>query len=187
MAERKLKPTEIFDVESIRHPIIETTTESQLKYKEIENGGKWLMFINKSKLDEVWEKCCKLYDEGQLTGVSNIRSSTNYKIPKNRFSNKTGVIRFYCVPSANNETEIMEIGKNILKLIPYQSDSGYMTYKSDEQTKRGTRQTGQKINHLYKLEVPRRLPAEDFDKMIKDFAALKTGPSSTKKDFTQNK
>ncbi|XP_044736225.1 uncharacterized protein LOC123298322 [Chrysoperla carnea] len=177
--QRKLKPTEIFDVDFIKHSNIDI----QSKYKVgMENGGKWMMFIEKSKLDEVWEKSCKLYDNGQLIGVYDIKCSTNYRDPKIKsHAQNKGALRFNCGP-ANDEKKIMEIGRNILKMIPYRCDSGYMHFKSDEQSKIGNRHTGQKVNHLYKLEVPGRLSADDFHKMVTSFGALKTRNNSTTKN-----
>ncbi|XP_044737283.1 uncharacterized protein LOC123299112 [Chrysoperla carnea] len=184
MAER-LKPTEVFDVDSIRYSNIDI----QSKYEDgIENGGKWLMFIDKSKLDEVWANCCQIYDEEKLIGVSHLKCSTNFKNPRTN-SHQSGAIRFYCGP-ASEEKKIIEIGRNILKFIPYHCITGYMIYKSNEQTKKGTRKTGQKINHLYKLQVPKRekrLSSEEVNKLMGNFSELKTCNISIKNDSSQAK
>lgn len=149
---KKKKPTETDDECWLYHYNSDISEEEFRRMGEIEMG-KWMMFIKKSELDQMWENCCNLYDASKLNGIVSMKCSTNYKNPRSS-NDALGVIIFYCGPSSD-ECKMLEYGKNLLKFIPYYNNYGHMAYKSDVQTLRGTRKTGQTKNWLYKLPVPK--------------------------------
>ncbi|CAH1119099.1 unnamed protein product [Phaedon cochleariae] len=118
---------------------------------DISLSGKWMMFFAKNILDEKWKMCCDLYKARKLTGIAQMKVSTSVRSPRTT-DHANGVIIFYCGP-ANDEEAVMAYGKKLLEVVPY-TGNRYMYYKSDEQTYEGTRATGQKKNHLYKISVP---------------------------------
>lgn len=120
------------------------------------DDGKWMMFIPKERLDEVWQRAQDFYLVGKLTGISRMKVSTAKDNPR-ASDDSTGVIIFYCGPSDDEEI-VLEYGRNLLRLIPYTSPNGYMYYKSDAQTSAGTRATGCTKNSLYKLEAAAPIP-----------------------------
>jgi hypothetical protein len=64
------------------------------------------------------------------------------------------VIIFFCGQS-DNEAKIMQFGQRLLEEIPYEMYTGWMDYKSHEQTGAGTAATGQKKNYLYRIQCTR--------------------------------
>ncbi|UJR07960.1 hypothetical protein I4U23_012239 [Adineta vaga] len=111
--------------------------------------GKWLQFYDLSQLDTMWEYAKAKYRAGRLIGIHSLKVSTGR--PNQRASNASqGVIIFYCGPSVD-EQRIRMIGQKLLEEIPYKSWSGWMSFKTDEQTYAGTQATGQVKNHLYKI------------------------------------
>ena len=115
-----------------------------------EDVGKWMLFYDKSKINDAWVKATTLYRNDELDGVTSMKCSTSYNNP--RANDDNSVIILYCNNSHDKET-IMNTGKNILKLFEYEEkDSIY--YKTDEQTKDGTVATGSKKNHTYKIINP---------------------------------
>ncbi len=113
--------------------------------------GKWMLFFNKSILDNQWILYRTLFEQRQLRGVIAIKVSTMYNNPRASTSNDNGVIIFYCAQSTV-ETHIMEIG---LLIIQYLHDYAYpvIYYKTDTQTRNGTLMMGMKINHTYTLNT----------------------------------
>lgn len=144
-------PTETYDECWLYH--VDYDIAEEYETMDSIEMGKWMMFIKKSELDQVWKTCCNLYDEGKLTGIKCMKCSTNYKNPRSS-DDSSGVIIIYCGP-ASDECKMLEYGKNLLKYIPYYNSYGIMAYKSDIQTICGTRKTGQTKNHLYKIRVPK--------------------------------
>lgn len=152
----KKKPSETNDECWLHHRNSDIAEAEYSRIDEISNEmdiGKWMMFVKKSELDQMWENCCNLYDAGKLTGILGMKCSTNYKNPRSS-NDALGVIIIYCGP-ATDELKMLEYGKNLLKYIPYYNNYGHMFYKSDEQTLGGTRKTGQTKNWLYKLPIPK--------------------------------
>ena len=122
--------------------------ESDIRFlpSKIHNTGKWMLFYDKNLMNEKWSVCKTLYKESKLNGVFSMKCSTSYD--NSRASSKNGVIILYCNNSEDKET-IMKIGENIKRLTSYPQT---MSYKTDEQTRIGTRATGNKINHIYKIQ-----------------------------------
>lgn len=115
-----------------------------------EDVGKWMLFYDKSKINEAWVKATTLYRNDELDGVTSMKCSTSYNNP--RANNDNSVIILYCNNSQDKET-IMNTGKIILELFEYrEKDTIY--YKTDEQTREGTVATGSKKNHTYKIVNP---------------------------------
>lgn len=103
--------------------------------------GQWNMFFKDAEdFDNKWKDCCKLYQEGKLIGIRSIKCTTGGH-KKNHFRSENKII-FICGP-ANDKSKMLEYGKNLLKCIPYCSDSGYMTFKSKEG------------NSMYRIPVPK--------------------------------
>ncbi|KAL5240643.1 hypothetical protein ACI65C_008053 [Semiaphis heraclei] len=148
----KQKPTETFD-ECWLHHMKSDIAETECSRIGEMDMGKWMMFVKKSELDQMWENCCDLYDAGKLTGITGMKCSTNYENPRSS-DNTFGVIIIYCGP-ASDKLKMLEYGTNLLKCIPYYNKFGYIYYKSDIQTLGGTRKTGQTKNWLYRIPVPK--------------------------------
>lgn len=142
-----LKPTEVTD----SHWLYEIKPEIIERYPQ--SDGKWMQFHHRSQLNMVWGLAKAKYRFGGLEGIHSMKVSTACISPRaNNFND--GVIIFYCGPS-EDETKMKQIGQKLLEEMPYKTFTGYMTYKSDEQTAAGTRATGQTINHLYRLPCPK--------------------------------
>ena len=108
--------------------------------------GKWMLFFNKSIIDEKWNYFKKLYDSNKLNGIVGMKVSTSKENPRATDKN-SHVIILYC---KGCEEETIEIGKNIVNF-----NEGYnypyIYYKTNIQTREGTRATGQEKNYTYKL------------------------------------
>ena len=118
---------------------------------EIEYGddvGKWMLFYDKSTMDENWILAKNLYEKNKLVGVFSMKCSTNYINPR-ASSTSSGIIIFYCNTSINEEN-IKIIGKNLLIQMNYIEQKN-IYYKTELQTKNGTCATGNKINSNYTL------------------------------------
>lgn len=104
-------------------------TNPPMNFTYPHNDGKWIMFFRKSELDQRWKEACDLYRSGKLTGVNSMKVSTMLYNPMGANSYENGMIIFYCGPS-ENEANIMEYGKNLLRHIYYEDPILY--YKSDK-------------------------------------------------------
>lgn len=113
--------------------------------------GKWMLFYDKSLMNEAWVLAKKLYRENKLDGVKSMKCSTAYENPRASQLDE-GIIILYCSNSSNEET-IMNIGKKILEMFDYK-EKQIIYYKTDLQTQEGTFATGTKKNHTYKLVNP---------------------------------
>jgi hypothetical protein len=144
------KPTKV----TIQPWLIEESLEIVDKFDNFNCVGKWLLFFNKEELDSAWERVKELYNKGDFFGVYSVRVSTSFPNPKRDISEEDmGVIMFLCT-SSYREEYINEIGENIVELLNYSPPEGkHVYYKTDEQTKVGSRSTGQNKNYLYKLEM----------------------------------
>jgi hypothetical protein len=116
-----------------------------------ENTGKWMLFYDKSSMNEVWISAKKLYRENKLYGIKSMKCSTAYENPR-ASTLDDGIIILYCNNSSNEE-EIMNIGKKILEMFNYKEHK-IIYYKTDLQTHKGTNATGSNKNHTYKLINP---------------------------------
>jgi|TARA_B110000208_G_scaffold50632_1_gene66615 hypothetical protein len=112
--------------------------------------GKWMLFYDKSKINDAWQKTKTLYRNDELEGVMSMKCSTSFNNP--RANNNDSIIILYCNNSCDEET-IMNTGKNMLKLFKYEENET-IYYKTDEQTKEGTGATGSTKNHTYKIVNP---------------------------------
>ncbi len=117
------------------------------KYKSID-VGKWMLFYDKSLMNEAWVIAKRLYREDKLHGVTSMKCSTAFENSRASMLDE-GVIILYCNNSSNEEM-IMNIGKNIIEMFNYK-EKQYIYYKTDLQTREGTVATGCKKNHTYKL------------------------------------
>ena len=104
-------------------------TNPPMNYNYPHNDGKWIMFFRKSELDQRWKEACELYRAGKLIGVNSMKVSTMLYNPMGANSYENGMIIFYCGPS-ENEANIMEYGRNLLRHIYYEDPVLY--YKSDK-------------------------------------------------------
>ena len=134
-------PTEITDSYWVYHGI------SSIERKDV---GKWMLFYPKSKLDSKWAEFCGLYDETKLPGILSMKCSTSLK--SSRSSNDgEGVIILYC-NNSSNKTEILNIGKRLVLYIQdYPNKTIY--YKTDKQTRIGTKAIGTITNHTYSITI----------------------------------
>ena len=110
--------------------------------------GKWMLFYDKSLMNEAWIIAKKLYRENKLDGVKSMKCSTAYENPRASILEE-GIIILYCNNSSNEET-IINIGKKIIEMFDYKEQQ-IIYYKTDLQTREGTIATGSKKNHTYKL------------------------------------
>ena len=129
-----------------------------IRFTKLPSGGKWMQFYDHNKIWPHWKKCQKLYRQGKLSGVSNMKVSTLHP----HHSSGVGVIILYCGPP-NNESKVKKIGRNILKETGYTNLSKKMYYKTDTQTLSKGRAG------YHKFELP--IPQENYD-------ALKLEPNS---------
>ena len=142
---------EMFEYMDINYKLISSSTKflhedgSEGYYIMHLTDGKWMLFYDKKEIDEKWKQIKQLYRDGQLSGIVQMKCSTIYKNPRASGDKKTIIL--YCEPEQNEE-HIKNIGKNILNLMKY-SDKIY--YKTNNQTKLGTRATGQTGNHKYSI------------------------------------
>lgn len=124
--------------------------KSSLVSSELKDIGKWMLFYPKSNLDSKWAEFCSLYDENKLPGILSMKCSTSLKSSRSN-NDSEGVIILYC-NNSSNETEILNIGK---RLVPYIQDypSKTIYYKTDKQTRIGTKATGTITNHTYSITI----------------------------------
>lgn len=145
----------------IKHPFIHFKCEyyETGAYKDV---GKWMLFVDVDKIDQEWERAyeglCLYY-----FGVHHIKCSTAHDSQAG-YNPKNKVIIFYCDNSAN-EAKIMAIGRQILYCMHY-TESAYIYYKTDEQTKSGKVAGGK--NHLYKLYTRRKNWHSEYEEAQKD-------------------
>jgi len=116
--------------------------------------GKWMLFYLNRNIDAAWVKAKALFRKGLLTGIAGMKVSGARHNPRAQ-DNDSHVLIFYCGP-VEDEENVLSYGANLLRLMRYQPNSSnpYVYYKSDQQTFAGTKATGQKKNHLYRLRVP---------------------------------
>ncbi|XP_018013056.1 uncharacterized protein LOC108670118 [Hyalella azteca] len=143
------KPMDEFEEESITMEIEDIAA----KYNFDESlRGKWMLFFLHEYMDDMWAKAVELYSAGELPGIVSIKTST---AAPNVRSGETeyGVIRFYCGPYDDRE-RVLQYGLKLIEKMQYFSNNfGFAAYKTDEQSKIGTKATGAKKNYLYRLPV----------------------------------
>ncbi|XP_030844299.1 uncharacterized protein LOC115925139 [Strongylocentrotus purpuratus] len=116
-------------------------------------SGKWMLFYPVSEIDEKWEMANDLFDTGELRGVRGMKVSTAKVNPRSS-DNTKAVLIMYCGPWTD-ELLMRKIGRNLALKTKYESKTGCMLYKTDDQTRGGTRATGQAVNHVYQMQLPR--------------------------------
>ena len=122
--------------------------EEKMGDVEIIDTGKWMLFYDKSSMNDSWLLAKKIFRENKLKGIISMKCSTVYPNPR-ASTNDNGVIILHCSYSSNEEN-IINIGKRVLQMFDYK-ESKFIYYEKDTQTREGTRATGSKINHMYKL------------------------------------
>jgi len=140
--------TELLPLEVSDSPWLDENKNDGVKSVDI---GKWMLFYDKSLMNEAWNIATKLYRENKLDGVKSMKCSTAYENPRASTLDE-GIIILYCNNSSNEET-IMNIGKKIIEMFDYK-EKQIIYYKTDLQTREGTFATGSKKNHTYKLFNP---------------------------------
>ena len=149
-----MNPSETTDLYWLNHRS-ESVTENYPN-EFMANPGKWMIFYPMNKLDEAWSKAKELYDSGGLYGIHSMKVSTRMENPR-ASSSDSGVIIFYCGP-AHDKSFVMTAGENLVKAMEYVHTSRkyppFIYYKTDQQTRLGTRATGCKRNSTYSLSVP---------------------------------
>ena len=114
-----------------------------------------MLFVPTDMLNEYWKNIRDLYNDRKLSNIIQLKCSTNFNNSR-ASDNNNGVILLYCNKS-NERQYIIDIGINLLKHIDCKLcvniNRPYIYNKSDEQTLKGTRQSGSNKNHLYKLNV----------------------------------
>jgi hypothetical protein len=137
--------TDLLPLEVSDFPWLYEINNEGVKYVDT---GKWMLFYDKSLINEAWVLSKKLYRENKLDGVISMKCSTAYENPRASTLDE-GIIILYCNNSSNEET-IMNIGKKIIEMFDYKENQ-FIYYKTDLQTREGTKATGSKKNHTYKL------------------------------------
>ena len=126
-------------------------------------SGKWMLYYRNEDIDDAWEMAMNKYKKLKKVGIPAMKCSNRDRQNPRASSNETQVIIFYCGPSTEKK-KMKRIGKKLIKIMDYRSPStDKIFYKSDRQTDSGTRATGTKINHLYKLPVELLYSQSDDD------------------------
>jgi hypothetical protein len=101
--------------------------------------GKWMLFYDQDRMDAAWVLAKNELKAAHLQGVVSIKCSTSFKNERASTS-ENGIIIFYCT-SSSNEREILGIGANLLEKLSY-TEQKIIYYKTDSQTREGTRSSG---------------------------------------------
>jgi hypothetical protein len=97
--------------------------------RHTENGGKWLIFVPTSEVDEVWATIKQATQDGQLGGLSKV--ATAYPNPLTIHAEKR-VICVYTYDS-QDETDVMRVRAELRRLGVIER----ITYKPDAATRAG--------------------------------------------------
>ncbi|XP_018013059.1 uncharacterized protein LOC108670121 [Hyalella azteca] len=142
------KPMEEFEEEFIKLEIEEIAA----KYKFDESlRGKWMLFFENESMNDMWAKAVELYSAGELPGVISIKASTAAHCARSS-DPSCGAIRFKCGPHTDREL-VLQYGQQLVKKMGYSDSFGFVAYKTDSQSKIGTKATGAIKNYLYRLPV----------------------------------
>jgi hypothetical protein len=144
------KPMEEFEEEFIKLEIDEIAA----KHKFDESlRGKWMMFFENESMNGLWAKAVELYSAGELPGIISIKTSTAAPCERSG-TTEYGAIRFTCGPHTDRE-RVLQYGQQLVKKMQYFNvDFGFVAYKTDAQSRIGTKATGAKKNYLYRMPVP---------------------------------
>ena len=119
---------------------------SENNFMSSSDEGKWMLYYDKSIFNSKWVVLVNLYRQDKLIGITSMKCSTSRDNP--RGTSDDGVIILYCNYSFD-EKYIRNIGLNILELTDYNK---IIYYKTNNQTRKGTRSTGQIKNSIYKID-----------------------------------
>ena len=125
--------------------------------KSYRDVGKWMLFYPIESLDEGWSKCYYRFKDGKLPGVFQMKVSTMCENVRGSTS-RNGVIILYCSHSANKD-KIIKCGYTIIREVNYDFNRK-IYYKTNKQTKRGTRSLGVSNNTKYSIKVPISMPSK---------------------------
>ncbi|XP_018013049.1 uncharacterized protein LOC108670111 [Hyalella azteca] len=144
------KPMDEFEEEFVKLEIEAIAS----KYKFDESlRGKWMLFFNHDYMDDMWAKAVELYSAGELPGIISIKTSTAAPCERSG-TTEYGAIRFTCGPHTDRE-RILQYGQQLVKKMQYFNvDFGFVAYKTDGQSRIGTKATGATKNYLYRMPVP---------------------------------
>jgi len=103
-------------------------------YKGYKNGrhedGFWILYFKWEKIDQMWNKACRLYFGNYLRGVSHISVlNRSYKEDPN---SKPGYshIHFFCGPSGN-KLQMAKVGHRVAIFMEYFCDTGIVNYQAE--------------------------------------------------------
>ena len=108
--------------------------------------GKWMLFYPKEELDVRWVDACSHFDANRFPCVCAMKVSTLRPNPRASDPNK-GVIILYTPYMSEHEQK--QVGYAIVSSMGYEER---MYYKTDNQTRHGTKATGQTRNHTYSVK-----------------------------------
>ncbi|KAG0250951.1 hypothetical protein DFQ27_009120 [Actinomortierella ambigua] len=109
--------------------------------------GKWMLFYDKSVLDEKWAMVRQMVEQDRLGGLAKCSTALGNS---NATSAKTGVIIVY-TPDYQNQEEVYEVAVTLHETMQYHRT---MYYKSDEQTLAGVyAKHGSTKNHIYRYPL----------------------------------
>ncbi|KAF9584245.1 hypothetical protein BGW38_007106 [Lunasporangiospora selenospora] len=110
-------------------------------------SGKWMLFYEKSLLDEKWLVVKDMVERDQLGGLA--KCSTARTNP-NATSSATGVIIVY-TPDYLDQEDVYRVATVLHEKMDYKKP---MFYKTDEQTLAGVyKSNGSQKNHLYRFPL----------------------------------
>lgn len=135
-----------FTYNNIAHKL----TDAEIKQYKINSEnikGKWMLFVKDSDVDKFWLIACFCYVNRELHGVISMKVSTFIYNP--RASNASQKVICFYTQDPFDEEYTKNIGINIIDKLNLKNT--VIVYKLNEQTKNGTRATGQKNNSIYKI------------------------------------
>jgi hypothetical protein len=118
--------------------------------------GKWMLFYPKSVIDEKWDLFKNLCRDGNLHGINAIKVSGAKENP--RASNKNDAVLILYL--SGTYAEVKESGEYLRQ---YLGDYGsnYIYFKTNCQTRLGTRATGAEVNHQFRVAVHQKCLIQD--------------------------
>jgi len=109
--------------------------------------GKWMLFYDKSVIDERWTAVKTLVEHDLLGGLAKCSTARENS---NATSSKTGVIIVYTSDYLDQE-EVYRVAVTLHEKMDYKKT---IYYKTDDQTYSGLyAKNGSKVNHLYRYPL----------------------------------
>jgi endonuclease/exonuclease/phosphatase family metal-dependent hydrolase len=116
--------------------------------------GKWMMFVSRLNHDLLWT-CVQSWIQ-TLQCVHVLFAKTNTFLPNSHASSDNqGVVMIYCAHAPEND--LLDIGRLIAQTFEYTSEIGWLCYKTEEQSRNGSRASCASANqkqHTLKIPVP---------------------------------